>query len=319
MVIKSFFPGRILAGMLTFSVILLFHTARAATIQVHVGAGGGLSFTPDPVNIAPGDTVQWIWDFGGHSVTSGTPTLPDGMFDTGLQAAGFMFPFTFNNPGTFPYFCTRHGAMMTGTVNVAAPSPSPSASPSPVSISGTVVYCSNPSLNPVPGVTVTLTGTVGGSTTTDGAGNYLLTAGAGGNYTVTPSKAGLPSGSAGITTVDVIAIQRHFLGLGTPLSGCRLAAADVNGAGGVDTVDVVATQRFFLALTTGIANVGKYRFNPLSRTYAGIVSDQTAQNYDALIFGDVASGFVHRPEGEPDIDADESEDLTTQESESLDR
>ena len=61
----------------------------------------------------------------------------------------------------------------------------------------------------------------------------------------------------------------------------------------VNTVDVVAIQRFFLGQTTGISNVGKYQFSPANRTYSGMVSDQTGQNYDALIFGDVASGFVH--------------------------
>jgi len=163
-----------------------------------------------------------------------------------------------------------------------------------LNISGTVTYCSNPSLPPVANTTLTLTGTSGGSTLTNGSGNYTLSSvPAGGNYTVTPSKAALAPASAGIDTVDVVAIQRHFLNLGTPLSGCRLAAADVNGAGGVDTVDVVATQRFFLGLTTGIANVGKYNFNPVTRTYVAPVSDQTAQNYDTLIFGDVATGFVH--------------------------
>src|SRR2546430_193925 len=75
-------------------------------------------------------------------------------------------------------------------------------------------------------------------------------------------------------------------------SGCRLTAADVNGNGVINTVDVIAIQRFFLGLTTGIANVGKYQFIPANRTYSGVVSDQTAQNYDTLIFGDVASHFV---------------------------
>jgi len=93
--------------------------------------------------------------------------------------------------------------------------------------------------------------------------------------------------------VDVIAIQRHFLNIGTPLSGCRLTAADVNGLGGIDTVDVIATQRFFLGLTTGIANVGKYQFNPVNRTYSSLSTNQTGQNYDTLVFGDVASNFVH--------------------------
>ena len=110
---------------------------------------------------------------------------------------------------------------------------------------------------------------------------------------MTPSKAGLLPGTAGITTVDVIAVQRHFLNLGTPLSGCRLTAADTNGIGGVDTVDVIAIQRFFLGLPTGIANAGKYQFTPVNRTYTAITSNQTSQNYDALIYGDVASGYVH--------------------------
>jgi hypothetical protein len=114
----------------------------------------------------------------------------------------------------------------------------------------------------------------------------------GGNYTVTPSKAALSPGTANIDTVDVIATQRHFLNLGTPLSGCRLMAADVNGLNGVDTIDVIAIQRFFLGLSTGIANTGKYQFTPASRSYPGVINDQTAQNYNTLILGDVASPFT---------------------------
>jgi hypothetical protein len=114
----------------------------------------------------------------------------------------------------------------------------------------------------------------------------------GGTYTVTPSKAARPPGSPGITTVDVIATQRHYLNLGTPLTGCALMAADINGRNGVDTIDVIGIQRFFLGLSTGIANTGKYKFAPVSRSYPGLGSNQTGQNYDALIFGDVASPFA---------------------------
>ena len=133
-----------------------------------------------------------------------------------------------------------------------------------------------------------------GSILSDGSGNYTFSSLlAGGNYTVTPTKAGLVPGSTGINTVDVVAIQRHYLVIGTPLSGCRLTAADVDLNSSVNTIDVIAVQRFFLTLTTGIANTGKYKFNPANRSYPGVVTDQTGQNYDALIFGDVASGFVH--------------------------
>ena len=116
---------------------------------------------------------------------------------------------------------------------------------------------------------------------------------------MTPTNAALAAGSAGINTVDVVAVQRHFLILGTPLSGCRLTAADVNDDTAINTVDVIAIQRFFLILSTGLANVGKYEFSPVSRSYPAVVGNQTGQNYDALVFGDVASSFVHRPEGLP--------------------
>jgi phosphatidylinositol-3-phosphatase len=169
-----------------------------------------------------------------------------------------------------------------------------------ISISGTISYCSNPVPGPVPGVTLTLTGSGSGSTLTDGSGNYTLSSiVAGGSYTMTPTKAALTPGDPGITTVDVVAIQRHFLNIGTPLSGCRLTAADVNGINGIDTVDVIAVQRFFLGLSTGIANVGKHQFSPASRSYPGVVSDQTAQNYDTLVFGDVASPFAERLDFRP--------------------
>ena len=110
---------------------------------------------------------------------------------------------------------------------------------------------------------------------------------------MTPTKGSLAPGATGIDTVDVIAVQRHFLNLGTPLSGCRLTAADVNGDASIDTIDVIAVQRFFLALTTGVANVGKYQFNPVDRSYPGLVTDQTGQNYDTLVYGDVATSYVH--------------------------
>jgi hypothetical protein len=155
---------------------------------------------------------------------------------------------------------------------------------------------------------MSLTGSSTGSSLTDGSGGYTLTGYSGGNYTVAPSKATLAPGSAGITTVDVVAIQRHFLGIGVPLSGCRLTAADVNGVNGVNTVDVIAVQRFFLALSTGLANVGKYQFNPASRAYAPLTSSQTGQNYDALVFGDVASSYVHRPVNPPSEDPSDDMD-----------
>jgi len=149
---------------------------------------------------------------------------------------------------------------------------------------------------------MTLTGTTRGSTTTDASGNYTLTGLAGGNYTVTPTKAARPPGSSGINTVDVIAVQRHFLAIAL-LTGCRLTAGDCAAPAGINTVDVIAIQRFFLVLSTGIGNVGKYSFTPASRSYSPLTTPQTAQNYAAIVFGDVATPFANpRPSG-PDPEA----------------
>jgi hypothetical protein len=151
---------------------------------------------------------------------------------------------------------------------------------------------------------MTRTGTTSGSTLTDGSGNYTFSSlPSGGNYTVTPSKTAWVPGSANINTVDVIAVQKQFL-TGTFLSGCRLAATDMNGNTVVNTQDVIAVQRFFTGQTTAIANVGKYKFTPVSRTYTGTTTNQTAQNYDTLVFGDVAAGFVELVDGPSQTEPD---------------
>ena len=155
----------------------------------------------------------------------------------------------------------------------------------------------------MPDVTLNLTGDTTDSTLTDGTGDYQFSSlPSGGNYVVTPTKAARTPGSAGINGVDVLAVQKHFLGIALLPVGCRRDAADVNGGGVINGVDVLAIQKFFLGITSGIANVGKYQFTPVNRTYTGVVSDQTAQDYDALVFGDVTGAFIHRPGG-PSQDA----------------
>ena len=113
----------------------------------------------------------------------------------------------------------------------------------------------------------------------------------GGSYVVTPSKPGLAIASSGIDTADSVAVRQHYLQMIT-LTGCPLAAADVNGDNVINTSDSIAIQRFFIGHTVGIANVGKYQFNPLSRTYSGVTTDQVGQDYNVLVFGDVVAPFV---------------------------
>jgi hypothetical protein len=170
---------------------------------------------------------------------------------------------------------------------------------STVFISGKVTYCVDS--NPVPGVSLNVTGSIVTSGLTDGAGNYSVPVPGGGNYLFTPAHAPRPVTSAGIDTVDAVAAQFHYLNI-APLTGCAFTAADVNENGAITTVDVLAIQRFFIGRTFGIGNAGQYRFTPANKSYPNPNSDQVNQDYTAIILGDVVSPFIHRADG-PSTDA----------------
>jgi hypothetical protein len=271
------------------------------TFQSPLVAAGGLTATNWTVaaNVLPGGgpirTLR-VSAFSNDGITplSGSGTLFTLNLTRVSSTPGASTPLVWAaTPNDFEFFNTD--------VDVRLPNNTPDGSITVIaamfSVSGTVTYCPNPSLNPVPGVTMTLTGSASGSTSSDGSGNYSFTGlTSGGNYTVTPGKTALTPGSGNINTVDVVAVQRHFLIIAPIPPGCRLTAADVNGDSAVNTVDVIAIQRFFLGLPTGTANVGKYNFSPTNRSYPALSGNQAAQNYDALVFGDVASSFVHSPD-----------------------
>jgi plastocyanin len=101
--------------------------AGATTFNVTVGPNGDLVFMPSSVTIHPGDQVKWTWGSSGHSSTSGSPGMPNGIWDSGILNVGATFTHTFNSVGTFPFYCTPHGGCcgMVGTVIVANASPTP--------------------------------------------------------------------------------------------------------------------------------------------------------------------------------------------------
>ncbi len=108
----------------------------ATTFNVQVAPGGQFVFSPDPVNVNVGDTVNWIWGSNFHSTTSGIPPTFNGpgpnTWDSGVHNVPFQFPFTFNTPGSFPYFCSVH--LFVGTVNVASAGPVINISVTPTTI-----------------------------------------------------------------------------------------------------------------------------------------------------------------------------------------
>jgi len=76
-------------------------------------------FIPSPVTIPMGGTVTWENnDTAAHTATGGSATEgPSGVFDSSLIMAGSSFSHTFEDAGTFDYFCMVH-PWMAGTVVV---------------------------------------------------------------------------------------------------------------------------------------------------------------------------------------------------------
>lgn len=86
------------------AVAIQLFTYREAMIQVPVGT-----------------TVTWTnQDAIEHSATAGEQAVPSGAFDSGLFLQGESFSFTFDAPGVYSYFCSRHPSMQ-GVVEVTGP------------------------------------------------------------------------------------------------------------------------------------------------------------------------------------------------------
>jgi len=94
---------------------------RSVTIEL-------VAFSPEALAVDAGTTVTWTnEDPGPHTVTSGAveqgtsgvTASPDGAFDSGDIAGGASFEHTFDEPGTYEYFCALHPATMRGVIDVA--------------------------------------------------------------------------------------------------------------------------------------------------------------------------------------------------------
>ncbi len=74
-------------------------------------------FDPATITVQPGQTVRWVnQGTTEHTVTSGVRGNPTGLFNERLQPGG-TFEHTFDQAGSFQYFCEDH-AGMEGTVEV---------------------------------------------------------------------------------------------------------------------------------------------------------------------------------------------------------
>lgn len=153
------FPRRFTRSLAALAAVAGLAAFAAGSVVAADGevAIDGLAFVPDEVTVNVGDTVTWTVTNAvpeGHTVTSGAPDDPNqgDLFDSGigLNENGQTFEFTFEESGTFAYYCQIHGAAMSGQIVVAeagasggpaasespAPSEAPSAEESPTGSGG---------------------------------------------------------------------------------------------------------------------------------------------------------------------------------------
>ena len=110
--------GIVLAAALT-AVVATATAALAAEVAIQ-----DFEFRPQTVGVEVGGSVTWTnEDAAPHHATA-----DDGAFDTGTLQPGESATVTFEDPGTFPYFCEIH-PFMQGEVQVGAqPIPGPTGS-----------------------------------------------------------------------------------------------------------------------------------------------------------------------------------------------
>ena len=101
---------------------------------------------------------------------------------------------------------------------------------------------------------------------TDETGAYVFDeVNEGANYTVTPNKNVEPLN--GVTTLDLVLISKHILGIELLDSPFKMIAADVNNSGTITTLDLVKIQRVILGLDADFAPMDAWCFVDGSFTF----------------------------------------------------
>jgi len=108
----------------------------------------------------------------------------------------------------------------------------------------------------------------------------------------------------GVSTIDLVLISRHILGVQLLNSPYKLLAADANGSGSVTTLDVVLLRKLILGITAELPNVPSWRFvdanyafpnpmNPWQEGFPQVISlnslsaDMVNEDFIAIKTGDI--------------------------------
>ncbi|MBK9583579.1 MAG: hypothetical protein IPO48_17280 [Saprospiraceae bacterium] len=133
------------------------------------------------------------------------------------------------------------------------------------------------------------------------------------NYTVTAAKGG--DYLNGVSTLDLVMIQRHILGLQALDSNYKMIAADANKDGKVTASDLTDLRKLILGVTTTLPNNTSWRFavagtpvqtSPIACAEAisitNLSSEMDNQNFVAVKIGDV-NGNVSTSVNSPEVES----------------
>ncbi len=166
-------------------------------------------------------------------------------------------------------------------------------------IAGTVATESNQTVS---NVTVTIDANITEypvSVTTPSNGTFEKSVPNGIDYEVTASKGG--DYINGVSTLDLVMIQRHILGIETLSSPYKMIAADVNNDGKVTAQDLTELRKLILGIYNELPNNASWRFPISSQTMnastpfpylekiaiSSLDKDMMNQNFVAVKVGDV--------------------------------
>ncbi len=162
-------------------------------------------------------------------------------------------------------------------------------------LDGTVTYMNTVS-TPMNNTTVLLkqNGSIVNQMVTNSAGHFLFQNMANGTYR-TDGTSTKPWG--GVNASDGLLILKHFVNA-QPLTGLKLAAADVDGSGYINSADALLDVKRFVNIISSF-NVGDWIFEKDTVVVTG--TGNITDDFKALCYGDVDGSYIPAAKVEPTI------------------
>jgi hypothetical protein len=230
-------------------------------INLNIGMDGTLNITPNMINLGSYD----------NCTTSENLTLtvsPDWFTCDDLGPQTLML--TVTDEAGNSAFCTSIVTIQNNNNICDIPA---------AKIAGVIV---NENGTPVELVELVLSGNAEDTTTNDNTGYYEFSeVPFDGDYEITPVKDIFYTN--GVSTFDLVYIQRHILSIQTITSPYKMIAADINRSGGISTIDLVKLRRLILQLDGEFTNNTSWRFVQESYVFPNPMSPFTSPFPESLV------------------------------------